>query len=144
MSERQPITPELEEASKQGTPVIEGLFPEEPGHGFEHFTHPKLGHKGWYQRRAGRGVLTVCCSAKPEEDGQLWMHVSASHNFGLPSHGDLETIKDVFIGPSRAAIQVYPRKDEYVNLAPVLHLFALVDEDERPCPDFRVFEGKAI
>ena len=143
MEQRDPITLELARLGRVGTPWIEGVFPEKPGGGFKPIEHP-FGHEGWYQRHCGRGELTVCCSAKEEDDGQLWIHVSASHNFGLPSHGDMEKVKQLFIGPARTAVQVYPPKGEYINLAPVLHLFALADENERPLPDFRVLEGKAL
>lgn len=80
--------------------------------------------------------LTVICSIARERDGREWLHVSASRPNRIPSWEDMRAVKDIFVGTTRKAVQVFPRVDEYVNDNPnVLHLWCCLDGD--PLPDFR-------
>lgn len=86
-----------------------------------------------YANRAAR--MTVIVSGAVEADGHRWMHVSVGRPRQMPSYEDLAFIKRVFIGPERAAIQVFPRASEHVNIHPfVLHLWMPIDH--YPLPDF--------
>lgn len=79
--------------------------------------------------------LRVLMSVAVELDGKRWLHVSCSRQNRLPSWNDLRRVKDLFIGTSRAAIQVLPKQEKHVNIHPrVLHLFTCLDDD--PLPDF--------
>jgi hypothetical protein len=72
-------------------------------------------------------------------DDEWWRHVSFSRRDRLPSWEDLREVKDIFIGKEKIAVQVLPRKSEYVNIAPyVLNIYHRLD-DISPLPDFRVF-----
>ncbi len=98
---------------------------------------------GWKRHNDERGLrytsgdgLLVIFTAAEERDGKRWIHVSASRASRLPGWQDMKNVKDIFIGPKRLAVQVFPRKDEYVNVHPfVLHLWSCLDGD--PVPDFR-------
>lgn len=80
--------------------------------------------------------LRVVVSCDDELDGKFWLHVSVSRADRLPSWGDLTEVKDAFIGRDKLAVQVLPRKADYVNCHEFcLHLFHCLDGD--PCPDFR-------
>ncbi len=128
------------------TPHIPGLFPEHPK-GFVKIPPEKVNgvHGIYYRKVKGRGTLKVMCSAMLEDDGRLWLHVSLSRSTGLPIYKDMSLVKDTFIGEHRRAIQVFPPKDEYVSLYPVLHLWALADENEdMGLPDFRKDGGRQI
>ncbi len=84
--------------------------------------------------------LKVICSCSQEVDGHWWMHVSGSHRDRQPSYKELREIKDMFVGKQRKAIQVFPKEEEYVNLAKfVLHLWSCLDHD--PFPDFTAGTG---
>lgn len=79
--------------------------------------------------------LRVIASASLEEDGQWWLHVSASRQSRMPTWNDLRRAKDIFVGPNVAAIQVLPKQEDWVNINPfVLHLWHCLDKD--PLPDF--------
>jgi hypothetical protein len=92
------------------------------------------------ERRAwasGRGLLVLFSVAR-ERDGKLWLHVSVSHSARLPNWEELRSVKDLFIGTDRKALQVFPAEAEYVNIHPrVLHLWSCLDGD--PTPDFRIW-----
>lgn len=91
-----------------------------------------------------RGGLSVIVSGSVEQDGKRWIHVSAcrwgkgpsgKQRTKAPTYHDLRMVKEIFVGPDRKAVQVFPAKNEHVNLHDhVLHLFACMDED--PLPDF--------
>jgi hypothetical protein len=80
-------------------------------------------------------VIMSCCR---EDDGKLWLHVSASKRSidgtrqELPSWEDMATVKALFVGRDRKAIQVFPVEAEHVNLAEILHLWACLDGDGLP------------
>jgi len=87
----------------------------------------------WFSSGDG---LRVIFSASHEADGKRWIHVSFSRPTRLPSWDDLRKVKDIFIGTDRLAVQVLPRKRDYVNHHEfTLHLWSCIDGD--PVPDFR-------
>ena len=80
--------------------------------------------------------LRVLASHAREADGMLWLHVSVSRSDRIPSWDDLKVIRTVFIGDDRLALQVFPPKEEWINLHPYcLHLWAPLGHN--PIPDFR-------
>ena len=80
--------------------------------------------------------LRVIASLAWEEDLKRWLHVSVSHAQRLPTWEELRAVKAAFVGPDRAALQVFPRADEYVNHHPyTLHLWHCLEGDVTP--DFR-------
>ena len=86
-----------------------------------------------------RGGVQVICSLSREEDGELWVHVSAcgreGGRFSLPSWESLKRVKHDFFGDGWA-YQVFPPKEDYVNIHPyVLHLFGRFD-GKPALPDF--------
>lgn len=85
-----------------------------------------------YRKRTGP---TVIMSASVCLDNKCWLHVSTSTPTRLPTWCELIEVKDIFIGPKRKAIQVFPSRAEYVNQHPyALHLWSCLDAD--PLPDF--------
>lgn len=92
-----------------------------------------LGWNVWTNRKR---LLSFIVSATIEADGKRWVHLSVSHRDRIPTWAELLHVKEVVLGDERAAVQVLPRKSEYVNINPrVLHLWHCVDGD--PTPDFR-------
>jgi hypothetical protein len=80
--------------------------------------------------------LLVLVSGRVEADGKRWLHVSCSRPNRLPNWRDLRDVKELFVGPSRLAVQVFPPKEQHVNIHPyVHHLWHCLDGD--PVPDFR-------
>lgn len=87
--------------------------------------------------------LAVIASVAMESDGHHWLHVSASYPDRLPSWDNLKSVKALFIGKDREAIQILPPEAEYVNVHPhVLHLWCCLDE--RVAPAFAVDRGGII
>lgn len=85
-----------------------------------------------FRSKDGRVVIL---SGSTEQDGRRWLHMSMSRADRLPSWEDLREGKEIFIG-DRTAIQVFPKKDKYVNIHPnVLHVWAWIDGEEI-LPDF--------
>lgn len=88
-----------------------------------------------YQRPGVGHPLSVIVSGAVELDGKRWLHVSCAYASRLPSWEDLRMVKDLFIGPDRAAYQVLPPTAKHVNIhSYCLHLWSCVDGD--PLPDF--------
>ena len=84
------------------------------------------------------GVMTVICSVLTYPDGKRWIHVSCARKTRIPDWDDLKHVKEIILG-DRFAVQIFPPKDEYVNLHPFcLHLYSPEDQNYRPCPDFRI------
>ena len=84
--------------------------------------------------------LRVIVSFAEEEDGKVWLHLSASHKNRVPSHDEMVKLKDLFIGDNRYAYTVLPPKKFYVNLHPnVLHLWSRCDGPV--LPEFSGFLG---
>ncbi len=67
---------------------------------------------------------------------RLWLHLSVAGNGRVPSWDELRGAKDLFLGDVEAYM-VAPPRARYVNINPdVLHLFAPVDQEHLPLPDF--------
>lgn len=69
----------------------------------------------------GRGRLTVVVS-----DGGGWEHVSVSPYLQkrTPTWEEMSHIKDLFWEPEEVAMQIHPRRSEYVNFHPyALHMW---------------------
>lgn len=81
--------------------------------------------------------LAAILSCQIEDDGRAWLHLSVSHRERIPTHGEMRTVKELFLG-DRYAYAVWPPRVKYVNLHPnVLHVFALLEaRDRQPLPDF--------
>jgi hypothetical protein len=70
-----------------------------------------------------------------EDDGKLWLHLSVSTERGVPNWEQMVKAKNIFLGEDALAVQIFPRKANYVNLHKyVLHLWECLDAD--PVPDF--------
>lgn len=85
-----------------------------------------------------RGVAyRVIWSLAVEDDGQVWLHVSATPTAArrTPTWEELSHVKALFVGPYRFAYQVHPPAAEHVNIHPrVLHLWS--PWDGPVLPDF--------
>lgn len=77
--------------------------------------------------------LLVIVSFAEEEDGKVWQHLSASYRNRVPSHSEMVTLKNLFIGKDRYAYMVLPPEEFYVNLHPYcLHLWSRCDGPALP------------
>lgn len=89
-------------------------------------------------RLSARRVRVIVSDAV-EQDGCRWRHVSVSTPAApLPTWGELEAIRSLFVG-DRWAYQVHAPAADHVNLHPgVLHLWARHGDDDRGqvLPDF--------
>ena len=84
------------------------------------------------------GLLVIFTADRLWGDGKTWLHVSMSRQLRLPSYQDMTTVKNIFIGKTRQALQIFAREDRHVNIHPYcLHLWCAVEGDS--LPDF----GKA-
>ena len=106
----------------------------------EPVTTPAILPAGWkrldtfsYRHRGG---LCVIVSQAMERDGRHWLHVSVSHHDRLPTWEELTAVKEIFMGTTSLALQVFPPRNEWVNdCSNVLHLWCCIES--RPVPDFR-------
>lgn len=118
-------------------------------HAFEELADRILGAPGihcvgeWgdglrYTARVSGAQMVVIIEAELHE-GELWAHLSVSVHRPtprVPTWDELKWCKDVFIGPERKAVTVFPPRAEYINHHEhTLHLFAPLERD--PLPDFR-------
>lgn len=63
-------------------------------------------------------------------DGRRYMHLSISHPDRYPTWEELIMVKEHFLQPEDEAVQVLPRKSEYVNVHPnCFHLWYCYDGD---------------
>lgn len=82
---------------------------------------------------AQRGRLRVIVSADAEADGRIWWHISVSTTSRkLASWDDVKEVKRAFLGDNRVGLMVLPRKEDYVNIAEVHHIWHCVDGDVTP------------
>ena len=95
------------------------------------------GHRAvWIAKLGKYQGLFVMGSIAIYED-LVWYHVSFSRRDRIPSYEDICIIKDCWFGKDRWAIQVHPKADEHVNIAPTcLHLWSCLEDGFR-LPDFR-------
>jgi hypothetical protein len=84
--------------------------------------------------------LTVIMSVGNHLDGKRWLHVSLARRDRIPYYTDMVEVKELFIGPEKKAIQIFPPRSEHVNINEhVLHLWHCIDDD--PLPDFTQGSG---
>lgn len=70
--------------------------------------------------------------------GERWLHLAASRKDRLPGWLEFSKLKDTFLGADRAAYQVIPPTEHYVNDNPyVLHLWSSLGKPMY-LPDFRI------
>lgn len=105
------------------------------------FYHRTVLPPGWAMKQEAEDAavymtldgLVVIVSAAVELDGLRWLHMSCSRADKLPSWLDLRSVKDLFVGVDKVAIQVLPKQEEFVNIHPrVLHLFSCLDDFSLP------------
>ena len=81
------------------------------------------------------GGLTVIVSEENHDDGFTYLHVSFSRRSRLPTYEDLDRVRKAFIGEDRESVQVFPKREEYVNLHPnTLHLWHCYEREIFPSP----------
>lgn len=121
-------------------PWVLDLWPRRKIERFEYKGEPGYPFK-WEGEVGSRAQsLRVICTARTENDGKRWMHVSYSRRVRLPSYEDSCLVKEVFIGRDKLALALHVPESQHVNIHPnVLHLWHCMDGD--PVPDFRV-EGQ--
>lgn len=102
----------------------------------------EVGADGLMWERLTGQPIKVIESIATEDDGRRWLHVSVSKSPSkkMPTYDDLQAARINFIGEHRECYQVFPTKDRYININPVLHLFACLDAEEGVLPKF---EGMA-
>lgn len=83
-----------------------------------------------------RSGLKVMVSVETYPDKSIWHHVSLSFQNKLPSWDDIRSVKTLFMGKDKLAIQILPREDipgEYVNAHPnCFHIYRRLDGDTLP------------
>lgn len=90
-----------------------------------------------YLRSDGLKVL-ISVSRIMAGDGKTWIHVSLSRESRLPTYEDMVSVKKLFVGDDRQALQIFPPKAKHINHSPnVLHLWCCVEGDG--LPDFGRF-----
>lgn len=89
-----------------------------------------------WERLVGQKI-TVIESTQTEKDGRTWLHVSvAKPNRKTPTYEDLQQARKSFIGEDCECYQVFPPKERYVNIGPVLHLWSCLDQPRGVLPQF--------
>jgi len=77
----------------------------------------------------------VIAGVERRDDGRLWMHVSTSMRHRLPSWEEVVAVKEQFIGEDRHALQLLPKRSEWLNLHPYcLHLWAVLEGEDPLVP----------
>jgi hypothetical protein len=100
--------------------VLPPGWAERPGHG------PVARESKTY---VSAGGLRVIHSLDTLADGSTWDHLSVSRIGLLPSWDDLVMVKEVFIGCEREALQLFPKRSEYINVCEFcLHIWARVNQ----------------
>lgn len=75
--------------------------------------------------------------------GGRWIHLSFSCRDRVPDWEELRAVKGRFLGDDATAVQVFPPKEQWVNVHPYcLHLWSCVDGN--PLPDFREQIGPVV
>lgn len=93
-----------------------------------------------WERLVGQRIKVIE-SVSIESDGRKWLHVSVSKpSRKMPTYEDIQEARKWFVGEHRECYQVFPTKDRYININPVLHLWACLDEPDGVLPHF---EGMA-
>lgn len=85
--------------------------------------------------RRNNPPLSAIFSAEAHGD-RMWLHISVAGDRRVPTWDELRDVKDWLLGDIEAYM-VAPPKARYININPhVLHLFAPVDQEHLPLPDF--------
>jgi hypothetical protein len=94
-----------------------------------------------WERLIGQPIKVIE-SIATEADGRRWLHVSVSKSPSkkMPTYEDLQEARKWFVGEGRECYMVFPPKDRYVNINPVLHLWCCLSAPEGVLPQF---EGRA-
>lgn len=76
--------------------------------------------------------------------GEWWIHLSISGLLRLPTWGEINEAKNLFIGRDAKAIQIFPPDREKINIhLYCLHLWSNLESEI--LPDFRaIFDGEGI
>lgn len=106
---------------------------------------PKVMPAGWHQLNGDalpmvnarawqyKGGIRVIITLEQYPDKSWWLHVSFSYHNRLPTWDDLKSVKTLFIGKKKLAVQILPHEEDYLNFHPyTLHLYARVDGDTLP------------
>jgi hypothetical protein len=89
----------------------------------------------------GKGYRVLISGSVKGE--RRWIHLSFSRGDRVPDWEELKAVKSRFLGDDALAIQVFPPKEEWVNVHPYcLHLWSCVDGS--PLPDFREQIGPIV
>lgn len=59
-------------------------------------------------------------------NGSEWIHLSVTKPVGRPSWAELQGIKNQFIGADKAALQIFPKTADLVDLHDAYHLWCHV------------------
>lgn len=90
----------------------------------------------WALAEAHHSGMSVIWSIATEQDGRIWLHVSAARIARLPSYSDMSRIKRLFIGPDQFAYSVWAPDSEHISIHDnCLHLWHPLT-GELPLPDF--------
>lgn len=80
--------------------------------------------------RHDRRSLLVILSYDPDDRVEAWIHASISHPKRTPTYDELAEMKRLFIGDEHTAYQIFPVREEHVNLHEhCLHLWSPVGHD---------------
>jgi hypothetical protein len=85
--------------------------------------HPLRGLR-IYSRKGGLQVMFSVDNL--EGDNKTWIHVSLSREHTLPNYEDMCIVKSLFIGDECQAIQILPKKSEWINIHPNVCIFGVV------------------
>lgn len=105
---------------------------------------PRVLPASWsiYQNWGPDGIIYLCSNglrviaSGSDFDGRDWLHVSFSRKDRIPSYEDTKLVKEIFIGNTKYAYQVFPPVDKHINIhSNTLHLWVPIDENN-PFPDF--------
>jgi hypothetical protein len=78
--------------------------------------------------------MLVVSESVHTHNGQRWLHVSLSHAARMPTWGELQTVKSIWIG-DRTAYHVLPRNIKFTedrDDAYTLHVWCPLDDDPFP------------
>jgi hypothetical protein len=105
------------------------------------------GGDGLMWRRLRGEAISVIESTSKDQEGRTWLHVSVAKpsDKKLATYQDLEEARKLFIGEERECYMIFPPKERYVNIKPVMHLWACLDAPKGVLPQFEgmvVLEGR--
>ena len=85
--------------------------------------------------------LVLIHSIALENDARWWHHVSVSReDRQMPTYEDLQLAKQLCLGPNRAALELFPRESDHMDIAgevdPPKQVRQLWSCKKMPLPDF--------